>query len=272
LKNFRIQNIIAFLLGIAIYIVMDISEDGFVKALMRARDIFVFLNGYIVWSAIKMISLGLIVGSIVAFLMPIFSFFLQKEMKLENLFGRNIILLDMNSHITIDRILFYAYLLFAPTVILTKLFVALKSGDMFKYYMMVGELSKHYLWLLLIILVTPYLLVDKSRLRNFDTKKLLMKYPSLFLSLFAVVILGGGSVVSLVPIYYDLLSIFRDPILTLQLFIYSIVYFYLPSLGCVIGYLIAGLYLNKNKFKVAVELLEKGFYNKIMGLEAKQGT
>ena len=257
-----VPNFVIFVLSLLLYVVMTALEDAIVKPLFR-KDLFLFLNVYISWSSIRMFFLGIALGLVILIFLPLFSYFVAFELNIERFFGRNIVILNLEPKLTLDRIIVYGYILFAPIVILTRVLVALKPGDMFNYYIFIGEIAKQFLWIVLIILVTPYILVDKSRIRYLDKKKLLLKYPSLLMTIIAVLILGAGSIISLAPMYYDLLTIFRDELLTLELFLYAIGLFYLPSLASVIGYMLGLIILGKRVFVKAINTLE----NKTKGIK-----
>ncbi len=144
-------------------------------------------------------------------------------------------------------------------MILTRLLTTIKNvgeGDVILYYLEIGEFMTKHFWHILLIVVPLYFMIEISRIREFDTEKLIIKYPSRILNLFLVIVIGAGSIASLIPIYYDLLIIFGDPQRALYLFIYAILYFYLPAFGAILGFLLVLVGLASRETRKILSSLE----------------
>ncbi len=222
------------------------SFDGRVRGLIEHIDIITWLVIYIVWRSIEFFFAGILVGFLGIPIMFLFHrYLLLAELWFESkVFRSQIVVLDKTPKLSVIFQFKSAYILFGPIVILTKILLTITniSGlNAVLYYYLIGELITQYFWHIILIVVPFYIIIEVSRIRELDSRKLILRYPSRILNWILVFVIGAGSIASLVPMYYDLLGILGDPQIVMYLFFLLILYFYLPALGGILGFLLVVL-------------------------------
>jgi len=225
------------IIGYTLFSIMNLFEEKFVAYISKKYDFLVFINYYILWDATKLFFLGITLGIIAIPLGFVFAKILLYELRLESFFGRNIYAIPFTPKKTVSGIIKHGYILFAPVIILTRILTKLLSENVFTLYLTVGEFIETVIWILYLTLTLPYILIDYSNVRAFNPKTILMEPPSFLLNTIAIILFGAGSIASAIPIFYNILNTVKDLQLTIILFTYSILLFYLPSL-----FLVAGAY------------------------------
>ncbi len=225
--------------------------------IFRQSDVFVALDILIAWLSLTQMMLGILLGIIaIPIIITIVSPLLGLEIFLEKkLRVARPVKLDKKPKFSYIAIFLYGYILFGPVVILTKMLTTVGSMEMIIYYIIAVDYMRKFMPLILIILVSAFMIRDMSSIRHFKDN-LTLSYPSRFLQFILIFIVGMGSIATLVPMYYELLSIFHDRSLALKLFIYAILLGYMPSLAMTIGYMISLLLVGRYFFDKALELLE----------------
>ena len=209
-----------------------------IKSVLRGiRDIPLYILCITIWSAIKYSILGLAIGIIA---IPFMYFIVSRLLAVEIIVERklrisNIAIFDKYPKIGVLNVLIYAYILFAPIIILVRIL----SGGEASALLYVDMLSlvlpnMHYI---LLFLLTFYILRDSSRVRELKGP-LLVACPSKILFLIFTVIVWIGSITALVPIFYDILAHIKEPSLSMSIFIALILNGYIPPLVQLLFFLI----------------------------------
>lgn len=226
-------------LSLIIFIIIIYIEPFIMKMINNINVIQIFLFYYISWHTIKMFFLGI-------FLAPIFlviayyvvSPVLAYEVLLEaKLFGLKLVKIGGDIDIDWVSVLTYAYMLFGPIIIVVRLVSILPSENIVYFYLVAWDLFMRNAFIVFLALLTPFWLREVSRVRELYPK-FKIDYPSRFLKILAVILIGVGSITALVPLFMELLSIFRDILIATYLFIAAILLGYLPMLSMVLGWLI----------------------------------
>lgn len=253
-----VKRSIAFsLLSIMIFMLMIFIEPFVIKSINKINVIQLFLFCYISWHVIKMFFLGVFLSPIfllIAYYIysPILAYEILLEAKVLNLK-----LVKSTENINIDwiSILTYAYILFGPIVIVIKLVLISPTENLIYFYLVTWDFFMRNASIVFLILLTPFWLREVCRIREFY-QKVRLDYPSKLLKLLALTLIGVGSITALVPLFLELLSIFRDLLIATQLFIGAVLLGYLPSLALVIGWLINMKFIPNNLVKKPVIRLE----------------
>ena len=253
-----IINLILFIASILIYLAfmsIDRIVMNAIKTVLKGvRDIPLYILYITLWSAVKYSVIGLAIGIIA---IPFMYFIVSRLLALEVIVERklkisNVALFDKYPKIGIFNLLIYAYILFAPIIILVRIL----SGGEASALLYVDMLSivlpnMHYI---LLFLLTFYILRDLSRVRELKGS-LLVAYPSKILFLIFTIIVWIGSITALVPIFYDILNHIKEPSLSMSIFIMLILNGYIPPLIQLLFFLMILKY-NDEYFKLAISKFE----------------
>ena len=231
-------------------LVWDIMAGG--------KDIFFSLNVLIAWLSSLQLFFGIALGIVaIPLMILIIAPLLGLEIVLEKKIGlTNAVIIDAKPENSVFSIFFYSYILFGPVVIITRISSAIGEQSMFQYFLVVGEYVRGLMPIVLIFLVSPYILRDRSRIRSMK-KNLTISYPSKLQEFVLVIVIGVGSVAALAPLYTELVAIVQDETLALTLFIYAVLLGIIPSIMMVIGFFIGAAIIGKPFFQISIETLEK---------------
>lgn len=243
-------------MGYVVYFIMNSLEEEFVSYISKKFDFLIFINFYILWDAIKLFFLGITMGVIAIPLGFALAKLLSYELKLEGFFGRKIYVMSFKPKKTLSGLIKHGYILFAPIIILTRVLTKLLSENVFTLYLTVGEFIEAIIWILYLTLTLPYIIVDYSNVRAFNLKNVLMETPSFLLNIVAIILFGVGSIASAIPIFYNILNTVKDLQLTIILFTYSILLFYLPSIFFVTGAYFVAFRIDRESSKMLFEYFE----------------
>lgn len=246
-----------FLVGFIFFYIMDASEERIVSSVSRERKLIDFLNFYITWHSLKSIFLGLAIGVLALPLIYIVSAIVYYELRLEALFGKKIYVVSSEPKVSIYELLKHSYLLFSPIIILTRIISTFANVDILSLYFAIGDSLRSSLWLLFLTLTLPFIVIDYSRVRALDEKRVLVKFPSSLFNFVGVILLGAGSIASAVPIFFEIIDKVKDIQLAQQLFVYSIALFYVPSLALVTSSYLVFFLLDSDTFRSCLGFMEK---------------
>jgi len=243
--------------SIVIFVLMILVEPFIMMLINRIDVIQVFLFYYISWHTIKMLFLGVSLSPIFLLIAYyIFSPILAYEILLEaKLFRLKLIKITSNINLDWTSILIYAYILFGPIIIVVRLVSILPTEDLVYFYLVTWDLFMRNASIVFLVLLTPFWLREICRVRELYLK-FRLDYPSRVLKLLALILIGVGSITALVPLFLELLSIFRDLSTAIQLFIGAILLGYLPMLSLVLGWLINMRFIPDDIVKKPVIRLE----------------
>ena len=124
------------------------------------------------------------------------------------------------------------------------------------YFIAMGFVIRILIPFILLFLVSPYILRDKSSIRALK-KNLTITYPSRIQQFILTIVVGMGSIAALAPMYTELVTIVGDSSMALMLFVYVILMALVPSITVIIGYLIGATKIAGPLFHKSIEKLEK---------------
>ncbi len=234
IKKMSIFTIIA----VITLIIISFIEPFVLKSINKIRVIHVFLVYYISWHVLKMFFVGVVLAPISLFLANyVISPLLSYEIILEKkLLGLKLVKVSGNINIDFESILVYAYILFGPLTIVIRIMSILPTEDLIYFYLVSWELFMKNAPYMFLFLLIPFWLREMCRIRELRSKYR-VTYPSRSLGLIVIILIGVGSITSLVPLFLEILSIFKDLGLAIELFVGAIFLGYLPMLSLVIGWL-----------------------------------
>ncbi|MEX0567572.1 MAG: hypothetical protein Q6363_000225 [Candidatus Njordarchaeota archaeon] len=255
--------VIIAIVSMILAVFFDHLYPSMIAKAQKSGDIFRLLNTYIFLVSLSRffmgISIGIISIPVVVFIVaPLFGFEVSIEKKLR---VSNIVILSRRPKLSFLSVFLYSYTLFGPAIILVRIMTTLGSKDMITYYLAAGGIMLSAMPYLLVFLIAPCIIRDLSSVRSFKDN-LTMSYPSKLLQLILLIIVGMGSIAALAPMYWELLSIVKNPDMALKLFLYAIAMGYVPAFCMVCGYMLGALVVSKPYFGKSIEKFE-GIVSKI---------
>jgi len=225
---------------------------------MSSGDVLFAMNVFIVGQAIIQLLAGMAFGIAVT---PVIIFIIAPLLGMEIALEKkirltNVVIIDAKPENSIFSVFLYSYIVFGIAVIIARI-IAIRGQNMMESYFTAAEfVIKVLIPFILLFLVTPYILRDRSSIRSLK-KNLTVTYPSRLQQFMLTIVVGMGSVAALAPIYTELVILIGDELTALVYFIYVILMILIPSITVVIGLLIGTTAIAKPFFQKAVENLEK---------------
>ncbi len=262
-NNIKKMIILTIIAIIALGIILTV-EPFVLRSINRIRVIQIFLVYYISWHTIKMFFVGIIlapISLIIAnyFLSPLLSYEIILEKKLLNL---KLVKVTDNIMLDIESVLVYSYILFGPLTIVIRILSILPTEDLIYFYLVSWELFMENAPYIFLFLLVPFWLREMCRIRELKSK-FRMTYPSKLLGLIAIILIGVGSITALVPLFLEILNIFKNFWISIELFIGAVLLGYLPMLSLVLGWLLNLRITNDDLVNSPVRKLEKIIENKV---------
>jgi len=218
------------------------------------RSLRLFIVGQAVIQLLVGIAFGIAVTPIIVFIIaPLFGMeiVLEKKIRLSN-----VVVIGEKPENSIYSVFLYSYIVFGLVVLIARIIAAGGQEMMNSYFIALGFVIRILIPFILLFLVSPYMLRDKSSIRALK-KNLTITYPSRIQQFILTIVVGMGSIAALAPMYTELVTIVEDASLALTLFIYVILMALIPSITVIIGYLIGTTKIAGPFFQKSIEKLEK---------------
>ncbi len=244
---------------VALFLVGPIS-DIWVRVWSEAMEngnVILSFKLFIVGQGIIQLLIGIAVGIavtpvIVFIIAPLFGIEIALEKKIRL---SNVVIIDANPENSISSVFLYSYIVFGLVVVITRI-IAIGGQDILEsYFIALGFVIRTLIPFILLFLVSPYILRDKSSIRALK-KNLTITYPSRIQQFVLTIVVGMGSIAALAPMYSELVTIVGDVSTALMLFIYIILMALVPSITVIIGFLIGIMKIAGPFFQKSIERLE----------------
>lgn len=237
-KRSYVDKIAIYLILIVACLMLHAIDERVTRLLQWLRDFRIFIWSYIAWETLKYLITGL------ALSLP---FLLISWLVHAHLFALGLILeskIGVCSLVEVPRprirmipfLVKSGYVIYGILPLLVRLLSSLPSLEISTltiYLMFMGTFTPLAPYIAMVLLPLIWLR-EHCAVREYS-KDSTLKLPGKVIGLIIVLLVGVGSVFALAPIYFEILEIFGNPVLSLELFTYVVLIGYVPALGLTCG-------------------------------------